>query len=441
MVEQHPELDKTGKIRAVWNQKTWNLLPGLAKIPGFAISAPYGFLREKFGDKRDTSLNLNSYITPTLPEHLEKIFGEKADPNEINKLAQELTQDTAFGYKFKNMPSRLWLDFSFGYIIWQFCYSTYRAWAHIPGWETQILEAQSAISDPEKPEQNLIEPAGQVMYQTNEDGLLDIIFAFRGTQSIDEIAKDAESGGHPIVIPSFLGVELKQQTYAWGPGSRFVDEVFLDGLSTAVEILRNSPEKINSIIITGHSLGGGVAECFAAIVSQTIPSILLPRIRLVTFEGMRGLTSETLRSILDTEQKVIDETAIRIYNSKDWVPHVPFFWWGYRHLGQQGIAIDDTLMQGFSSALGDQFNVKIGPHSMHPFSLMMTEALLFLLSEEITADLLKSYNKITDKTEEDKEQIKQLQQREDEYSKIIKSSLHFTSGRGMERASKRRRIN
>lgn len=91
---------------------------------------------------------------------------------------------------------------------------------------------------------------------------------------------------------------------------------------------------IGTILITGHSLGGGCAEVFAAILVQLVPPELVSHIKLITIEAMRGLDVETVDKLLDDPTyRQVDVNGIRFHNEDDVVPHLPPKGMRFSHLG------------------------------------------------------------------------------------------------------------
>lgn len=119
----------------------------------------------------------------------------------------------------------------------------------------------------------------------------------------------------------------------------------------------DSPALIGDILVTGHSLGGAVAEIFAAILTEILPPELVVLVRLVTFEGARGLTSKTVDEL---EQNPIAanvlHNSIRIINLNDPVPFAPFnksslpFASGYKHFGETWVIAPEYTVGGFAAS-------------------------------------------------------------------------------------------
>jgi Lipase (class 3). len=249
---------------------------------------------------------------------------------------------------------------------WRFCYSSYR-----PGAKLEKFNYKYLVYN----DQN----AGFIAKRTNKNGLIDYVFAFRGTQSNTDTGDDIASGATWPAITDYAGYTLPIPVQgAYGPAMR---AAALDGqLTETIQEIVQNPDKVRSILVTGHSLGGGTAAVFAAILVQLLPIDFFnpadPKFEYVSFEAMRGLTETTVKQLTDTVPgRYLDTFGIRIFNDRDPVPKLPPQASGFAHIGE-GWMLSGRLTFGLDSRGFKQIADKVwdevqGPHSMNPTTVVL----------------------------------------------------------------------
>lgn len=143
-----------------------------------------------------------------------------------------------------------------------------------------------------------------------------VLLVFRGTESnnIRDWMTDARAGR----VPSLAGGTVHQGF------SQALDAVWSHIQTT----LAKHPGK--PLVITGHSLGGGLA----VLAASRLPGVPLS---LYTF-GQPRVGNEEFAKACESQ---FGDNYFRIVNDKDIVPRVPPFTAGYRHFGQE-IGIDSN---------------------------------------------------------------------------------------------------
>lgn len=139
--------------------------------------------------------------------------------------------------------------------------------------------------------------------------------AFRGT----EASKMFDGGGWRDVLRDFRTIPWHDKRVGWSHAG------FLKGARNVVDdyLLFNLSQKM-PVIVTGHSLGGGLAVNAAALLCSqgyTVQSV-------VTFGSPRTF----LKSSAERWVKFLNVTQYS--NDGDPVCDVPFRFWGYRHLNE-----------------------------------------------------------------------------------------------------------
>ena len=212
--------------------------------------------------------------------------------------------------------------------------------------------------------------AGFALYAND---LRRFVFSFRGSSSLYDAIADASAfsngtiytfGGYKLPIPvtgpsGFIGriqdlegqlVKICNDLFYKDDDDEQLCKCIKD--SDGVTPPQFAPQYGWKFIITGHSLGGACAEIFAAIFSQFVP----PKyINLITFEAARGLSTETADNFEELHRR-----GVRISNSRDPVPNLPFEQSGYKHIGDSWY-LD---LAKHPEVFADSFEKSVNTHSM-----------------------------------------------------------------------------
>lgn len=152
----------------------------------------------------------------------------------------------------------------------------------------------------------------------------DIIYlAFRGTEDKRDILADIDVRSHPISTKHKVKVHrgFYEQFEVVNPSiNKYIDDVFM-----------NDPE-IKRIVITGHSLGGGLATIAAYIYAIKYPSLL---VSCHTFGSPRVGNSEFVNDF----DKVVKDNW-RVYHYQDPVCMIPLSF-RFNHLSNTGLCLGD----------------------------------------------------------------------------------------------------
>jgi triacylglycerol lipase len=147
-----------------------------------------------------------------------------------------------------------------------------------------------------------------------------VIVAFRGTQPN---------------VPIDWMTDFQAKHVAWGPFAGMVHKGFYDALHAVWEIAFGGREILparllargdRAVWITGHSLGGALAELCAA---QAQIASHMPVQGVYTF-GQPRCGDDGFAELI---QAALGQRIFRFINDKDIVPRVPFFGMGFRHYG------------------------------------------------------------------------------------------------------------
>lgn len=148
-----------------------------------------------------------------------------------------------------------------------------------------------------------------------------VVVAFRGTQPRHPV--DWLSDGRVVQVP-------------WAHTVGKVHKGFYDALRVVWSGGQALPRRLvdrggRTVWITGHSLGGALAELCAARASFDPAITSIPIQGVYTF-GQPRVGDDAFATLL--HQKLGART-FRFVNDRDIVPRVPFFSMGYRHYGNQ----------------------------------------------------------------------------------------------------------
>ena len=211
-------------------------------------------------------------------------------------------------------------------------------------------------------------------HYNNETKRAQVVFSFRGTDSIPDMLQDAKSD-HADTITEWEGFPLKVPVTA---ASGFLERVVRlgkAGLGGIVKkmisynfeahqtmysgegVIDDKPELIDDILITGHSLGGAAATIFAVILAQIVPHSLATKMRLITFEPARSLRASNINALMENPNvRDLAEHSIFITNGLDPVPQVPLGYGpelgpsGFKHFGTSWYITPEGIQSSFLSS-------------------------------------------------------------------------------------------
>jgi triacylglycerol lipase len=148
-----------------------------------------------------------------------------------------------------------------------------------------------------------------------------VLVAFRGTQPKQPI--DWMSDGRVVHAP-------------WAHTVGKVHKGFYEALNAAWSDGQVLPRRLvnrgnRTVWITGHSLGGAIAELCAARATFD-PAIASVAIQGVYTFGQPRVGDDAFASLLHEK---LGARTFRFVNDRDIVPRVPFYTMGYRHYGNQ----------------------------------------------------------------------------------------------------------
>ena len=195
-----------------------------------------------------------------------------------------------------------------------------------------------------------------------------LVVAFRGTASISNILtdlntsnllSDAENEINQYELfknrMDNLGVKahqgfIKVLTESRLP-KRLTDESYI-GARNAIplyEVIREEIDKyngtVNSVILTGHSLGGAIATLFYFLYQTDNRNEDKINMRMISYGSPRVFYTESKDAV-----ESVCSNSIRVFNSRDIVTYVPFHSGmrlsnivsGYSHIGK-GLCLDEVL--------------------------------------------------------------------------------------------------
>jgi triacylglycerol lipase len=184
-----------------------------------------------------------------------------------------------------------------------------QGWARAQGLDEQFDFFSSAGVVPNSDTQGFVAQNAQV-----------VIVAFRGTQP---------------KVPIDWMTDFQAKHVTWGPFAGMVHKGFHDALHAVWEIAFGGREILparllargdRKVWITGHSLGGALAELCAA---QAQIASHVPVQGVYTF-GQPRCGDDGFAELI---QAALGQRIFRFINDKDIVPRVPFFGMGFRHYG------------------------------------------------------------------------------------------------------------
>jgi triacylglycerol lipase len=156
----------------------------------------------------------------------------------------------------------------------------------------------------------------------------DLVVAFRGTQP--NVPMDWLSDARVVHAPWAHRVGKVHKGFYHA-----LEVIWRDGRDVVPKRLINRGNR--RVWITGHSLGGALAELCAARASFD-PAITAVPIQAVYTFGQPRVGDDEFAQLLHDKMGV---SVFRFVNDRDIVPRVPFFGMGYRHYGGQ-IFFDDA---------------------------------------------------------------------------------------------------
>lgn len=255
--------------------------------------------------------------------------------------------------------------------VWRFCFLSYRPFAGIPGYEIFNFVTDTSFRGKTETEQ-----VGYFAY-SDDDKHQNFIFAFRGTQSQIEMVEDVHSGAPGPVFTKFGPYALQIPVGTADLPGRRIQQLESQLIDAIIILLEANVQDIGQIVVTGHSLGGGAAEVFIAILVQILSGInpqYLDKLHFVTFESMRGVKINTAEALERKYSGFFGTNSVRVYNPQDPVPNLPPFAAGYQHLGRPlliGSPFTDFFESGKGKNVFGSFDVDTGPHSMRPTTEML----------------------------------------------------------------------
>jgi hypothetical protein len=154
-------------------------------------------------------------------------------------------------------------------------------------------------------------------YTTEINGEKTLVLSFRGTSNFNEMLSDANFFNKNVTIGG-LNLNVHSGFY----------NVFQDMKSQIHDLIENSMAEgnVKRVLITGHSLGGGVASIAAPYVKQlsSVP------VDLVTFEAPKAFDKDSAAKV----KKVLGpDNVIRIADENDIVTKVGHGVWTGGHVG------------------------------------------------------------------------------------------------------------
>ena len=168
--------------------------------------------------------------------------------------------------------------------------------------------------------------AGILLFRKNSHGDGDIILAFHGTQDMSDVKVDLN---FPMMATNSIG--LKEGYAHQGFLQRYMEsrESITDILQLfASEIAK---DKRLNVMVTGHSLGGALAQIAAIDLNNNILPTLHKNanIELITFNAPRAFDFTAAAGF----NKILGDKTIRLWRSHDPVSAVAPGLMGFKHVG------------------------------------------------------------------------------------------------------------
>ena len=191
---------------------------------------------------------------------------------------------------------------------------------------SQDIYEETDENDPDRGENVYIDepdPNGFAIYNPAFNA---IFVVFRGTSNTQEVFHDIGTSKNTLrSVPALA--QISAHTGFLARYSNLREEV----ISAVQQLLRQHPECQN-IIVTGHSLGGAIAQLAAIELCQIFTT---KQVDLVTIESPRVLSSITVDNVLDTIPRVnsMIRRAARVFVPNDPVTQVPPRKLGFKHIG------------------------------------------------------------------------------------------------------------
>jgi len=153
-----------------------------------------------------------------------------------------------------------------------------------------------------------------------------ITVVFRGSEELDDWVVDADFDLVPCVIP---GCPSNARVHTGFQDALFENEDVIYELEDVVKGILNNPEfegDKSRIYVTGHSLGGALAQVFSTYLTANNPDI---NVKMISFGGPRVGNDE----FAEWANELPNLSAWRFVNDWDPIPRSPTIIQGYKHAG------------------------------------------------------------------------------------------------------------
>jgi hypothetical protein len=172
---------------------------------------------------------------------------------------------------------------------------------------------------------NIQSTEAMIVRSNHSDRPNHLVVAFRGTAGSDDIITDMNM----VLTPIDIGDDVPDDVYIH---EGFREALMEDGIIEEIEgkVLNSLNDQSlnlsNEIYVTGHSLGGALAQLFGAYWAHKYPG---NRVKLISFGQPRVGVSE----FKTWAEDLTNFNQIRIVYRNDPVPRRPYRAVGYRHSG------------------------------------------------------------------------------------------------------------